>query len=312
MNSKQVTMQLSELAMKSPLHEHVGNAPGLTSLTPVHKLATEKARVGAQQYQKKIINYAIEWEQIVTTRVDEDLKENNKLHVKLNHYENKVDSLRKRVNAVENRGKESPTKLSEKLTRNEDKLKQAWKVHEESASTLCNLLDEITTGGWKDLYPLVMAALQWEVGRVTEEHDAYGKLSEVEKAMTSTFDEKASVPVVEQRAEKPSDDSSPSAAADAAAVTAAGDVDSDTTGSFHPPPDMVSISSSDDGDHDVKAAESPEDGGHDVKAAESPEDGGHGLKAAESPEGGGRDLKAAESPEDVGHDHKAAESPEVH
>jgi hypothetical protein len=255
-----VTVQLSELAMKSPLHEYVGNATGLTSLASVHKLATEKARVGAEQYQKKIINYAIEWEQLVTTRVDEDLKKNNALHDTLNHYENKVDSLRKKVNAVENRGKESPAKLSEKLTRNEDKLKQAWKVHEESASTLCNLLDEITTGGWKDLYPLVMEALQWEVGRATGEHDVYGKLSEVEKGMTSTFDEKASVPVVEQRKEEPSSGSSPSVAA---AVTAAGDVDWDTTGSFH--------SSSDDADHDVKAAESPKDGDHDVKAAESPE-----------------------------------------
>ena len=196
-------MKLSELALKSPLHEHIGNAPGLTSLTSVHQLATEMARVDAEQYKKKIINYAVEWEHIVTTRVDEDFKKNKALHDTLNHYENKVDTLRKKVNTVENKGKESPAKLSEQLTRNEDKLKQAWKVHEESASTLCNLLDEITTGGWKDLYPLVMEALQWEAGRATEEHDIYGKLSEVEKGMTSTFDEKASVPVVEQRTEEP-------------------------------------------------------------------------------------------------------------
>jgi hypothetical protein len=243
-------VQFSELAMKSPLHEHVGYALGLTSLASVHKLATEKARVGAEQYQKKIINYAIEWEHLVTTRVDEDFKKNNALHETLNHYQNKVDALRKRVNAVENRGKESPTKLSEKLTRNEYKLKESWKVHEESASTLCNLIDEITTGGWKDLYPLVMAAMQWEVGRATEEHDVYAKLSEVERGTTSTFDKKASVPVVEQRVEEPSGGSSPA--------------NSDT-----PPPDVVSVSSSDDADHDVKAVKSPKDGDHDVKAAES-------------------------------------------
>jgi hypothetical protein len=201
--SKQVTAQLSELAIKSPLHEHVGNAPGFTSLSSVHQLATEKARVGAQQYQKKIIYYAIEWEQIVTTRVDEDMKKNKVLQDYLNHYQNKVDTLRKKVNTAESKGKESPAKLSEQLTRNEDKLKDSWQAHEESASTLCNLLDEITTGGWKDLYPLVIAALQWEVGRATGEPDVYRKLSEVEKGMTSTFDEKASVAVLEQRAEEP-------------------------------------------------------------------------------------------------------------
>jgi mRNA-degrading endonuclease HigB of HigAB toxin-antitoxin module len=174
-------VQLSELAMMTSLHDHVGNASGLTSLASVHQVATEKARVGAEEYQKKIINYAIEWEHIVTTRVDEDMKNTNALHDALNHYQNKVDTLRKKVNAVENKGKESPAKLSEQLTRNEDKLKESWKVHEESASTLCNLLDEITTGGWKDLYPLITAALKWEVGRAKGEHDVYGKLSEVEK-----------------------------------------------------------------------------------------------------------------------------------
>jgi hypothetical protein len=277
--SKQVTAQISTLATKSPLHEHVGGAPGLTSLTSVHQLATEKARVGAEQYQKNIINYAIEWEQIVTTRVDEGLKETNVLHQKLSHYQNKLELLRKKVNAVESKGKESPTKLSEKLTRNEVKLEQAWKLHEESASTLCNLLDEITTGGWKDLYPLVVTALQWERGRAAGEHDVYGKLLEVETDMTSTFDEKASVPVVEQRTEEPS---APTAAAAAtttgevekdmpstpnekasvpvvekrvekpsgssSAAAAAGDNNSDT---------HVSISSSDDDGHDVKTAESP-------------------------------------------------------
>jgi hypothetical protein len=320
---KQVTVQLSALATKSPLQEHVGNAPGHTSLASVHQLATEKARVGAEQYQKNVINYAIEWEQIVTTRVDEDLKKTNALQESLNHYQNKIAVLRKKVNAVENKGKGSPTKLSEKLTRNEGKLEQAWKLHEEGASTLCNLLDEITKGGWKDLYPLVLAALQWELGRTTEEHDVYAKLSEVEKDMTFIFDEKASVPVVEQRPEEPSGGSSPSADAagevekdvmspfdEKASVpvaeqraeepvsgsspsAAAGEVEKDrtspfdkkmnapvveqhteepsggsspstdagdaeklTTGSFHPP-GVVSVSSSDEGDHDVKTAESP-------------------------------------------------------
>ncbi len=210
-------MQLAALSTNFPLYEYVSSTRG-ASLASVHELVTKNANVSVQQYQQKIIDYAIEWEQIVTARVDDGLKKTNVFYQKLNHYQNKIDSLRKKVNAVENKGKESPAKLSEKLTRNEDKLKESWKVHEESASTLCNLLDEITTGGWKDLYPLVMAALQWEIGRATGEHDVYGKLSEVEKGMTSMFDEKASVPVVEQRAEKPSGDSSPSTASAAAAV----------------------------------------------------------------------------------------------
>jgi hypothetical protein len=249
-------VKLSALSTNSPLHAHVGNAPGLTSLTSVHQLAAEKARVDAEQYQKNVIEYAIEWEQIVTTRVDEAMKKNNVLHERLNHYQNKVDVLRKKVNAVESKGKETPSKLSVKLTRNEDKLKQAWKLHEESASKLCNLIDEITTGGWKDLYPLVTEALQWELGRATGEHDVYGKLSEVEKEMTSTFDEKAFVPVVEQLEEEPSGGSS-AGAAGAADEDEDENYDSDTTGSFHDnPPGVLNISSSDDGDDDKTPASS--------------------------------------------------------
>jgi hypothetical protein len=59
-------------------------------------------------------------------------------------------------------------------------------------------------GGKTCIYPLVIVALRWEVGRTIKEPDVnYRELSEVEKGMTSTFDEKASVPVVEQRAEEP-------------------------------------------------------------------------------------------------------------
>jgi hypothetical protein len=53
------------------------------------------------------------------------------------------------VNSIENKENKYPSELSEKLNRNEGKLEQAWKLHKESASTLCNLLDESTTGGWK-------------------------------------------------------------------------------------------------------------------------------------------------------------------
>jgi small-conductance mechanosensitive channel len=236
---------LTALSTNFPLYEYVSSTRG-ASLASAHQAATQNANIGAQKYQEKIIDYAIEWEQAVTERVDDGLKKTNVLYQKLNHYQNKIDSLRKKVNAVENKGKESPAKLNQKLARNEAKVKQAWELHEASASTLCNLLEEVTKGGWKDLHPLVMATLQWEVDRVTGEQDAYGMLSKVMKDMTSPFYEQASVPVVEQAAKDPSSGSS--------SATATEDSDSDTTG----PPDVVSVSSSDDGDDTFKTAESPE------------------------------------------------------
>jgi hypothetical protein len=239
-------MQLAELSTNSPLHAHVGNAPALTYLASVHQLATEKARDEAKQYQETVIDYAIEWLQIVTTRVDEGLEKSNVLYRELNHYKNKIDLLRKKVNAVEAKGKESSSKLSQKLNRNEAKVKNAWKLHEASASTLCNLLEEITKGGWKDLYPLILAALQWEIGVTAGEEDANGLLSQVEKDMRSIFDEPASVLVCvgEQDANDPSDGS----ASSANTSTAEEDGDSDDT------PDALELNmaSSDDSDDSVE------------------------------------------------------------
>jgi hypothetical protein len=229
---------VSALSRNSPLYKYVGN-PGGASLASVQQLVTQRATVGLEHYQKNIIAYVIEWVQIVTARVDDGLKKTNELYRILNHYQNKIVSLRQKVNAIENKGKQSPAKLSQKLTRNEAKVKHSWELHEDSASALCHLLEAITKGGWKDLYPLVLAVLQWEVDRAAVEQDAYGMFSEVAKGMPSTFDKHASVPVVGQGAKDPSVGSS--SAADT------GESDSDTTGPLYPPRAM-SMSSSDDGD----------------------------------------------------------------
>jgi hypothetical protein len=234
-------VQLSALSANSPLYEYVGDTRVDTSLASVHQLVTEKATVDAEQYYKNVINTAIEWEEIVTTRVDAGLKKTKTLYQDLIHYQHKIAFLRKKVNDVENEGKESPAKLNQKLTRNEAKLNQAWELYEDSASNLCNLLEEITKGGWKDLYPLILAGLQWEVDIATGEQDANGILSQVEKGMTSIFDEHASALVVKQGADDPS------GGPDSATVFE--DSDSDTTGSLHSP-DAASISSSDDSSDD--------------------------------------------------------------
>jgi hypothetical protein len=241
-------VQLAALSADSPLYEYVGDTRVDTSLASVHQLVTEKATVDAEQYHKNVINNAIEWEQFVTTRVDASLKKTKTLYQDLIHYQHKIGFLRKKVNDVENEGKESPAKLNQKLTRNELKLNQAWKLYEDSASNLCNVLEEITKGGWKDLYPLILAALQWEVDIATGEQDANGILSHVEKGMTSIFDEHASAlvsEVVEQGADNPSGGSY--------SANVFEDSDSDTTGSLNSP-DAASISSSDDSDDSFKTA----------------------------------------------------------
>jgi hypothetical protein len=249
---------LSALSASSPLYEYVGDTRVDTSLASVHQLVTEKATVDAEQYYKNVINYAIEWEQFVTTRVDAGLKKTKTLYQDLIHYQHKIGFLREKVNDAEKEGKESPAKLSQKLTRNEAKLDQAYKLHEATASKLCNLLEEITKGGWKDLYPLILAGLQWEVDIAAGEQDANGILSQVEKGMTSIFDEHASTLVVEQGADDPSggpysakvfeDSDSDTPCPSAASISS-----SDDSSSLHST-DAASIPSSEDSDDSFKTA----------------------------------------------------------
>jgi hypothetical protein len=70
-----------------------------------------------------------------------------------------------------------PVKLEEKLERNQQKLEQAWALHEEAASTLCHLLEQVTHKGWKDLAPLLDKAMEWECDRAMHDYNVFTRLS---------------------------------------------------------------------------------------------------------------------------------------
>jgi hypothetical protein len=152
----------------------------LVSLDAKLGLAGDNA---AADYESTVMAYATEWEAIVTKKVDAELVYTNKLHKNLRHYEAKVDKLRKNVNVKEEKGKLTPP-LTEKLERNEEKLTQTWKEYEETATTTCHLLDEVTSMGWKDLHPLVKAMMAFEYKRETDEHTLWGNLSNVQDKLS--------------------------------------------------------------------------------------------------------------------------------
>ena len=174
-NNKSVT--------KNVIHE-VGNASSMAALEQVTSL---QATSQLSDYQRRVIDYAVEWNHVVTSRIDMEIKVVNKLRQATLHYEKKVETLRSKVNALEQKGKSTPDITATRLTRNEEKLSDAWKNHERSSGRLVVLMEEAVTCGWKDLYPLVKNAMTWEVNRVARENDTYGRLSMTLKAMESTF-----------------------------------------------------------------------------------------------------------------------------
>ena len=123
----------------------------------------------------------------MTTRIDYEWKQSKKLAADRGHYENKVEALRKKTNELESKGKVTPSATAEKLKRNEEKLKEAFELYELAAGKLCVLIAEATTGGWRDLYPLVQNVMDWEANRVGHEGEIYAKLLSTSEVLKVTY-----------------------------------------------------------------------------------------------------------------------------
>ena len=122
------------------------------SLVAIQKFGRAEAMLNAREFQQHVVEWATEWELAVTERVDRDLKNVKKLQSDRDHYEKKVESLRRRSNELEDKGKTNPKGQVEKLERNENKLKEAFIMYETEAGRLCTLFEAVTRDGWIELY----------------------------------------------------------------------------------------------------------------------------------------------------------------
>lgn len=166
--------------------EWEGSQPQV-SLQAIQQLASAQGHVDIMEFQSHILDYVNEWEWVVTTRIDAELKLSRKQAADRAHYESKVEALRKKSNELETRGKVTPTGTAEKLKRNEEKLKEAFEIYELAAGKLCVLIEEATAGGWRDLYPLVQNVMKWEAHRVESENDIYAKLLPTSEVLMLTY-----------------------------------------------------------------------------------------------------------------------------
>lgn len=210
--------QLAAMAERSPIQEEIGceldgeTADRLQALrrsdqpgTSVARLAEEyKKRSGAdtfslrglstmgsvqavandREYQALVVDYVVEWEGLVTERVDKELKNVRKLEADRRHYERKVEQLRQRCNELQTKGRPVPAAQAEKSARNEQKLREAYAIHEREAGRLCALIEAATHEGYKDLLPLVKNYMKWEMNRVGRESDIATQMSNTLEVLT--------------------------------------------------------------------------------------------------------------------------------
>jgi hypothetical protein len=184
----EITPESIEAQSKSILR--VAEEIGGGSLIALLQLAEQQDTLDELDYKTHIIDYIDEWDDVVTSKGDDEIKAVLELSKKRDHYVFKVDKLRNRVNRIEHRGvRDAPPRLAERLTRNEDKLDKADDLFEDKSNDLAVVLSESVRKGWVDLYPLVKNAMKFEVNRLGREGSTYGRLTATLNALKSDFKE---------------------------------------------------------------------------------------------------------------------------
>jgi hypothetical protein len=183
---RQVAQRLAVLAKDTPLFDKTGQMPDaehssdtVLSYLSVQEGVVGKAKVYGQKFAQFVVDYAVEWEKVVTMRVDRGLKTAEQLRLELDHYQRKVESLRQSANATMVKGKQVDTKAADRLIRNEEKLGKCKDTHTKFIASLCTLMDEVTNRSWRDLHPLLVKIAQFEVTLSGDEAKALSSLNTI-------------------------------------------------------------------------------------------------------------------------------------
>ena len=136
--------------------------PSTASYASVHGVLSSRHEMYTERYLRYIVEYAVEWEAVVVNKITSSLKKADDLRVDLDHYQAKVESISQSIRGTTDRGKPLDPSIAEKLRRNEDKLQRARNEYESFVSSLCVLLEEVTSSSWKDLQPLLIKIIQFD------------------------------------------------------------------------------------------------------------------------------------------------------
>lgn len=187
---------LAAISKDSELYDCAGQMPSETlakeevcSYASIHHSLASRTKMYADKYGQFVINYAIEWDKVVTQRVMTGLKEAEKLRRDLDHYQKKTESLRQGVNGVLAKGKQVDKKTEEKLGRNEEKLKAARLEYNKVATSMCVLIEEVTERAWKDIHPMLLKIAQFDYTLSSDETKALAELNTVQDKLRRLADE---------------------------------------------------------------------------------------------------------------------------
>lgn len=174
----QALKEVSHDSPDCPIFDLVG---GESSYVTVHTENNRDMSARLKEYQVELINYIANWEGTVTTRIATELKHVDRLYKNFVRYVNKVESLK--VSAEKKKAlKDSDL---EKISRNESKLRTAKKEYHRMLVNVTLLTEEVTERGWKDMLPLMIRIINFDVDVARATADRLDQLVEIREEMES-------------------------------------------------------------------------------------------------------------------------------
>ena len=154
---------IAKMAETSPIQDALGDTKDPTSLLSRERNLHSQNSKNDGKFRKNVLEYVMEWESIVITRVDDEHKIVKQLREVQRHYQNKVEKLRNKTHALSDKGKSVSSSLEAKLDRNESKLQEASQGYESYAKRFAIMVEEVVQQGWRDLVPLVSRLMTLEM-----------------------------------------------------------------------------------------------------------------------------------------------------
>jgi hypothetical protein len=153
-------------------------AATVCSYASVHDTLSTKSKSYATKFKQFVLDYAVEWDKVVRSRVESGLKKAEQLRRDLDHYQKKVEAMRLSTNQIMAKGKSVPATTAERLGRNEEKLISSKQTYNKIATDLCILMEEVTERAWRDLHPLLIKCAQFDMTMSGDESTILSSLNQ--------------------------------------------------------------------------------------------------------------------------------------
>ena len=171
-----VVQALKETSLESPLLDFLG---GDYSYEAVHDECGRDMSARLKEYQVNVLTYVANWESTVTTRIATEIRHVDRLYKNFVRYHNKVESLQ----AAADKKKVVKDSDLEKISRNESKLRTARKEYHRNLVSVTLLTEEVTERGWKDLVPLVIRIMNFDMESSGVTAERMSRLADLRKEM---------------------------------------------------------------------------------------------------------------------------------